>query len=416
MPLCAFDTHVGTFETMLPRPLTFRQRILWALLALGVVPTGAVLVTWALTIQNGSTAEAMRTGVVATGNTGRVLLQTLDTTRLTRPERVALAEHAEALNTLLSRTQQISAYSRYLGAAATVLLLLLGAIIVYAGTRIAGHLSRQLSRPIGELVEWAGSIGRHEPLPTDPPKRGAPEFSVLRDALRGMADELDAARSRELEAERLRAFREVARRVAHEMKNPLTPMRFAVAQLSRTATPAQTEALEVLATESERLEQLAKEFAEFGRLPEGPAAEIDLKELLDELTRTSLPPGIATVFVADPATPRVMGHLDPLRRAFSNVLRNGAEAQGGRGELRVMITPWNGGAEVRIADRGPGIPPSDRERIFQPYVTTKQDGTGLGLALVRQTIEAHGGSVTAEENAGGGAVFVFRLAKEGSRQ
>lgn len=401
---------------MLPRPLTFRQRILWALLALGVVPTGAVLVTWALTLQNGSTAEAMRNGVVATGNSGRALLQSLDTTKLTHLERTALAQHAEALSTLLSRTQQISSYNRYLGAAATVLLLLLGAIIVYAGTRIAGHLSRQLSRPISELVEWTGLIGRGEPLPTDPPKRGAPEFGVLRDALRGMADELDAARSRELEAERLRAFREVARRVAHEMKNPLTPMRFAVAQLSRTATPAQAEALDVLAAESGRLEQLAKEFAEFGRLPEGPAAEIDLKELLDELTRTSLPPEITTVFVADPATPRVMGHLDPLRRAFSNVLRNGAEAQGGHGELRVMLTPWNGGAEVRIADRGPGITPSDRERIFQPYVTTKKDGTGLGLALVRQTIEAHGGSVTAEENPGGGAVFVFQLPAESPGQ
>ena len=394
---------------MLPRPLTFRQRILWALLALGVVPTATVLVSWALTIQNGSTAEAMRKAVGETGTTGRVLIQTLDTARMAVRERRALDAHMAALNTVLQRTQQISAYSKYLGAAATVLLLLLGAVIVYAGTRIAGHLSRQLSRPIGELVEWAGYIGRREPLPTDPPKKGAPEFGVLRDALRGMADELEAARARELEAERLRAFREVARRVAHEMKNPLTPIRFAVAQLGRNATPAQTEALEVLTTESARLEQLAKEFADFGRLPEGPSAEVDLKELLEELVRTSLPPEIATIVAADPATPRVMGHLDPLRRAFSNVLRNGAEAQGGRGELRVQIAPAAGGVEVRIADRGPGIRPSDRERIFQPYITTKKDGTGLGLALVRQTIEAHGGTVTAVENPGGGAVFVFHL-------
>ncbi|MEO6067355.1 MAG: HAMP domain-containing sensor histidine kinase [Gemmatimonadales bacterium] len=394
---------------MLARPLTFRQRILWALLALGVLPTGAVLVSWALTLQNSSTAEAMRTAVAASGNSGRVLIQTLDTTRLTRAERKALADHAAALSTVLSRTQQISAYSKYLGAAATALLLLLGAIIVYAGTRIAGHLSRQLSRPIGELVEWTGFIRRREPLPTEPPKKGAPEFGVLRDALRGMADELDVGRERELEATRLRAFREVARRVAHEMKNPLTPMRFAVTQLSRSATPDQIEALEVLTTESGRLEQLAREFADFGRLPEGPAAEVDLRELLEELIRTSLPPEVTTLVVADPATPRVMGHLDPLRRAFSNVLRNGAEAQGGAGELRVTITPRNGGAEVRIADRGPGIRSSDRERIFQPYVTTKKDGTGLGLALVRQTVEVHGGTVSVEENAGGGAVFVFRI-------
>jgi signal transduction histidine kinase len=395
---------------MLPRPLTFRQRILWALLALGVLPTGAVLVSWAFTLQNRSTAEAMQTAVATAGNTGRVLIETVDTTRLTAPERRALAEHATALSTVLRRAQQISAYSKYLGAAATALLLLLGAVIIYAGTRVAGHLSRQLSRPIGELVEWTGFIRRHEALPTEPPKKGAPEFGVLRDALRGMADELEVARSRELEAERLRAFREVARRVAHEMKNPLTPMRFAVAQLGRTATPAQTEALEVLNAESARLEQLAREFAEFGRLPEGPAAEVDLKELLEELTRTSLPPEVTTLLVADPAVPHIYGHLDPLRRAFSNVLRNGAEAQEGRGELRVTITPWQDGAEVRVVDKGPGIRASDRERIFQPYITTKKDGTGLGLALVRQTIEAHGGTVVAEENGTGqGAVFVFKL-------
>ena len=394
---------------MLPRPLTFRQRILWALLALGVLPTSAVLVSWALTLQNSSTAEAMRTAVAESGNTGRVLVETLDTTKLTLPERRALAAHTASLSAVLTRAQQVSAYSRYIGAAATAMLLLLGAVIIYAGTRIAGHLSRQLSRPIGELVEWTGFIRRREPLPTEPPKRGAPEFGVLRDALRGMADELDAGRERELEATRLRAFREVARRVAHEMKNPLTPMRFAVAQLSRNAAPAQADALEVLTTESARLEQLAREFADFGRLPEGPAAEVDLRELLDELVRTSLPPEMKTVVVADPSAPRVMGHLDPLRRAFSNVLRNGAEALGGSGELKVLITPLQDGAEVRISDRGPGIRASDRERIFQPYVTTKKDGTGLGLALVRQTIEVHGGTVGVEENPGGGSVFVFRL-------
>jgi two-component system nitrogen regulation sensor histidine kinase NtrY len=394
---------------MLPRPLTFRQRILWALLALGVVPTGAVLLSWALTIQSGSTAEAMQLAVAETGNTGRVLIETIDTTQLPIEAREALTAHATALNAVLSRTQQISAYTKYLGAAATAALLLLGAIIVYAGSRIAGHLSRQLSRPIGELVEWTAMIGRGDPLPTEPPKKGAPEFGVLRDALREMSDELTYARARELEAERLRAFREVARRVAHEMKNPLTPMRFAVLQLAKTASPAQAESLEVLSVESARLEQLAKEFAEFGRLPEGPMAEVDLGELLEELTRTSLPAEVTTVVTLDPMTPRVMGHYDPLRRAFSNVLRNAAEAQEGRGEIRVTLIPTGKGTEVRIADRGPGIRPSDRERVFQPYITTKADGTGLGLALVRQTIEAHGGTVVVEENPGGGAVFVFRI-------
>src|SRR5213079_1333895 len=96
------------------------------------------------------------------------------------------------------------------------------------------HLSRQLSRPIDELVGWTRLIRRRMPMPARPPTRGAPEFEALRQALRERATTLDAARERELEAERLRAFREVARRVAHEIKNPLTAMRIAVDQLRRS--------------------------------------------------------------------------------------------------------------------------------------------------------------------------------------
>jgi len=119
--------------------------------------------------------------------------------------------------------------------------------------------------------------------------RGAPEFEALRQALRELADTLAAARDRELEAERLRAFREVARRVAHEIKNPLTSMRIAVDQMRRTIGPTdgRTEtAVQVLEAETDRLERLAREFADFGRLPEGPQSEIDLSELLEELGRT----------------------------------------------------------------------------------------------------------------------------------
>src|SRR5205085_939408 len=107
-----------------------------------------------------------------------------------------------------------------------------------------------------------GNIRRHEELPADQARRGAPEFAALRIAFREMADSLEEARRRELEAERLRAFRELARRVAHEMKNPLTPIRFAVSHLRGTATAGQEESLEVLSTESERLELLAREFTE----------------------------------------------------------------------------------------------------------------------------------------------------------
>jgi signal transduction histidine kinase len=346
-------------------------------------------------------------GVAASG---RLLLHTIDTTHLTQTERQVLADHASKLNTAIGQVQRADTFSRYYYAGLGLVILLLGAAFVYASLRFGGHLSRQLSRPIEELIGWTGNIRRMEPLPPDRPRRGAPEFQALRTALRDMAFTLERARSQEIEAERLRAFRETARRVAHEMRNPLTPMRLAVAQLARTAAGEHREAIEVLAAESDRLEQLAREFTEFGRMPEGPAAPVDFTELLGELARTSLPRTMEARLHLDPATPVLPGHYDPLRRAFSNILRNAAEACDESGELEIIVAPnGGGGVRVEIRDHGPGVPEGMADRIFDPYYTGKAGGTGLGLALVKQTIDMHGGSISVHQTPGGGATFQILL-------
>src|SRR3989442_1082642 len=265
----------------------------------------------------------------------------------------------------------------------------------------------------------ARSPGDHAappPLPGDGlATRGAPEFEALRQALRELATALDAARGKELEAERLRAFREVARRVAHEIKNPLTSMRIAVDQLGRSGGPAggRTTAVEVLAAETHRLERLAKEFSEFGRLPEGPKSEVDLVDLLIELGRSAVPGDVAVTVRANGAGEgppcRLLGHYEPLRRAFSNLLRNAAEAMDGHGTIEIAVSPDGPGILVTIAQHGPGDSAELRHRAFEPYFTTKHDGTGLGLALVRQTVEAHNGSITVADTPGGGATFSIVL-------
>jgi signal transduction histidine kinase len=390
-------------------PLPFRQRILLILILLGSVPTAAAILGWALSVRANNPATATRRAIEEVGASGRTLLQTIDSTRLSRAERRALADHARQLDEALSRSQRADVYGRYYYAGLTVIILGFGAMVVYASVRLGGHLSRQLSRPIDELIGWAGNIRRHETLPADQARRGAPEFAALRKALREMASGLEDGRQRELEAERLRAFREVARRVAHEMKNPLTPIRFAVAHLRSMGMPLQEESLEVLTAESERLEHLAREFTELGRLPEGPAAEVDLNELLAELARTSVPSTVETKLLLKPDTPRVMGHYDPLRRAFSNMLRNAVEACGAAGLLEICTRSQGGAAEVMLRDHGPGIPEAVREKIFEPYVTGRPDGTGLGLTLVRQTVEAHRGTIAVQETPGGGATFIVRL-------
>src|SRR5437773_2651546 len=285
-------------------------------------------------------------------------------------------------------------------------------VLAVAGGRVAGHLSRQLSRPIDELVGWTRLIRRRMPLPAGPPTRGAPEFEALRQALRELATALEAARERELEAERLRAFREVARRVAHEIKNPLTAMRIAVDQVGRTVGQADgrtVTAVEVLAAETQRLDQLAKEFAEFGRLPEGPKSEVDLVDLLVDLGKSAVPSEVDVSVRGNGEPCKLLGHYDPLRRAFANLLRNASEAMGGRGSIEIAVSRDGNGLAVTIADQGSGLPEDLRERVFEPYFTTKRDGTGLGLALVRQTSEAHNGSITVAETPGGGATFSIVL-------
>jgi signal transduction histidine kinase len=393
-------------------PLPFRQRIFVILVALTAVPTGLAVVGWALAVRTVAPSAGARVALEEMAASARLMVDRMDTTHLSRREREAFREHLEQLSNSVTLARRAETYLRYYAGGFAAVVFVLGAFAVIAGVRLAGHLSRQLSRPIDELVGWTRLIRRRMPLPAGPPTRGAPEFEALRQALRELATALDAARERELEAERLRAFREVARRVAHEIKNPLTAMRIAVDQLERTtgqSDPRTVTAVDVLGAETERLDQLAKEFAEFGRLPEGPKSEVDLVDLLMDLGQSAVPSEVDVSVRANGEPCKLLGHYDPLRRAFANLLRNASEAMGGRGSIEIAVTRDGNGLAVTIADHGAGIPDDLRQRVFEPYFTTKNDGTGLGLALVRQTIEAHNGSITVAETPGGGATFSIVL-------
>src|SRR5213596_2486847 len=392
--------------------LPFRRRIFVILVVMTVVPTVLAVAGWVLSIRRLLPAAGARASTERVAATARSLLEGVDTLHLTVRERALLRHHLDEVSASVSLARRAETFLRYYTAGFAVVILLLGAAVLYAAVNLAGHLSRQLSRPIDELVGWTQLIRRHEPLPRRPASRGAPEFEALRQALRELAAALEAARDRELEAERLRAFREVARRVAHEIKNPLTSMRIAVDQMERadgrsdgrTAT-----AVQVLAAETDRLERLAKEFSEFGRLPEGPQSEVDLVDLLMDLGKSAVPSEVDVSVRANGEHCKLLGHYDPLRRAFANLLRNASEAMGGRGSIEIAVSRDGAGLAVTIADHGAGIPDDLRQRVFEPYFTTKHDGTGLGLALVLQTIEAHNGSITVAETPGGGATFSIVL-------
>src|SRR5881394_1846840 len=382
--------------------LPFRQRIFVVLVALTAVPTALAVVGWALAVRTVGPSAGARVALEEMAASARQMVDRMDTTHLAPRERAAVREHLERLSNSVTLARRAETYLRYYAGGFALVVIVFGGLALTTAVRLARHLSRQLSRPIDELVGWTRLIRRRVPLPAGPASRGAPEFEALR----------QAARERELEAERLRAFREVARRVAHEIKNPLTSMRIAVDHVGRSAGQADSRtktAVEVLAAETQRLERLAKEFSDFGRLPEGPKSEVDLVDLLMDLGKSAVPPEVAVRVRANGEPCKVLGHYDPLRRAFANLLRNASEAMNGCGEIDVAVARDGDGLVVTIADHGPGVPDELRQQVFEPYFTTKQDGTGLGLALVRQTIEAHSGTISVADTPGGGATFSIVL-------
>jgi signal transduction histidine kinase len=299
--------------------------------------------------------------------------------------------------------------------AALVLALALTALALWVGRR----LSVQLARPIKELAGWAEQLPAGRPLPDPVPaeEREVREVRALRDALRLASVRIGEARARALETERVRAWGEMARRVAHEMKNPLTPLRLAVHRLGRhpDANGSLREPLDVITEEIGRLDELARQFAVLGRPSTGPASDVDVRELLERLLESDVPAHIRSRLRADSGVPLIRAHYDALQRAFRNLIRNAIEAMAAADppvaghELVVRVTALPHAIEVTLADTGCGVPPEHLDRLFEPDFTLKAGGTGLGLAVVQQALAAHGGSVAAQAGTAGGAVFTVTL-------
>ncbi|HEY4306399.1 MAG TPA: HAMP domain-containing sensor histidine kinase [Gemmatimonadaceae bacterium] len=398
----------------------FRGRLFLILLAFAIVPTILISLAWSTTGSIvlpffGATAAWDR--IAATGERAMAVARAKP---LAPPERQLIDAHEANLREGVTMSRRADYVMHELARQLVVGTLIAVFVIGFVGSRVAGHLSRNLSRPLQELVGWTERIGRGEPLPNTPPRRGAPEFQVLRERMREMASELELGRARAVEAERASTLRESARQVAHELKNPLTPIRFAVDRLRRASDripPELGETIEVLAIESARLEEMARSFAQFGRLPEGPRAEVDVGELARHTVRTTIPPDVeVTVDVGDDV-PMIQGHHDALARALSNVILNAVDACRDGGKVGVRVRRLTGGAktavELAVSDTGCGIPPEKLARIWDPYVTSKPGGTGLGLAIARQTVLAHAGAVDASSTPGVGTEIRFVLPIDG---
>jgi signal transduction histidine kinase len=388
----------------------FRARLFLILLGFALIPTIVLAAAWELTVVRALPLLGTTPAMERIAGTGAKAAEAVRSADLTDEQRALVDEHQRALSEGLLHARQMEFLMTRRAPVAAALVALVAALLMgLVASRVAGHLSRNLSRPLSELVGWTATISRGEPLPDGPPRKGAPEFVMLRNRMREMATELRLGRVRALEAERATALRESARQVAHELKNPLTPIRFAIARLRREAPPALAETVDVLESESKRLEEMARSFAQFGRLPEGPRAPVDLVELARAAARSAVPAETPVTVTADDAVPMVPGHVDALGRALTNVLLNAVEASppGAPLDVSVRRTALDGRdmVEVAVRDSGCGIPATRISSIWEPYVTHKAGGTGLGLAIVRQTLVAHDGAVSAESVPGRGTTI-----------
>ena len=224
-----------------------------------------------------------------------------------------------------------------------------------------------------------------------------------------------------LHAQRLAAWREVAQRIAHEIKNPLTPIQLSAQRLrrrlGREGSPAEKRLLEeataTIIQEVDGLKQLVDEFSRFARMPALTPRPTDLARLLESvvvLYRDSHP-GLSIKASFSPDVPSIEVDPDQIKRAVLNLVDNAVEAVGQTGEV-IVETAWLGAAQrtrIIVTDDGPGIAADDKEKLFVPYFSTKATGMGLGLPIVHQIVTDHGGTISVEDNLPHGSRFVIEL-------
>ena len=390
----------------------FRARLFLILALFATVPAVILTTAWGGAVAELLPLMAGQAAWDSASSTGERALEVARRGARTASDSEQVVAHERALANSATMARRFQLLTARTPQALIFISIVLLVLLVYGAARVAGHLSRQLSRPLDELVAWTGRIARGEPLPPSD-TRGAPEFDVLRDGMRQMATDLEAGRRAAIESERLATLRESARQVAHELKNPLTPIRFAVARLRGRVADDLADAVAVIDTESARLDQMARSFAQFGRLPDGPVAEVDVRELVDAAVRSAIPLGFRCDVRVASDLPRMDGQHDALGRALGNVLVNAVEACGPSGQVTIEAVRGVLGDRPAVAilvrDNGPGLDAAKLGAIWEPYVTHKPGGTGLGLAIVRQTVAAHGGTVAADSAPGAGMTITLTL-------
>ena len=245
------------------------------------------------------------------------------------------------------------------------------------------------------------------------------EIGQLAESFNRMTRELLEQRERLVQAERVAAWRELARRLAHELKNPLFPLQLTVENLLRARESGQQqfdetfrESSATLLSEIANLKNIVSRFSEFSKMPQPQFQAVNLDELTQSVTKVhqaQLDRAGITCRNELSASEPIAADLDLLHRAISNLVLNAIDAMPQGGTLTVRTRTDHGSARIEVSDTGAGIKAEERARLFTPYYTSKPHGTGLGLAIVQSIVSDHGGRISVDSAPGHGTTFIIEL-------
>lgn len=235
--------------------------------------------------------------------------------------------------------------------------------------------------------------------------------------IREQRDAIEAARARLVQSEKLAALGQLSATIAHEVRNPLAVIRSAAQSLGEQVQAGDVDgqrACQFITAEIDRLTNVVGSLLAFARPLRLEPRAVGVEELFDGALLLAAPDlarqHVRVARTAPAATPlRVHADVDLVRQVLVGLLINAIEAAGTDGEVSLDATVRDGAVEIDVADSGPGVPPELTARIFEPFFTTRAKGTGLGLPIARQIVEAHGGKLDVGERRGGGARFTVRL-------
>src|SRR5690242_4783000 len=293
---------------------------------------------------------------------------------------------------------------------------------LFVGLLVSFWISARITKPVEELAEGAREVagGRWD---TRIEVQGSDEIGQLAKAFNHMTQTLAAQKERLVQTERVAAWRELARRLAHELRNPLFPMQITVEnmQRARTLSPEQfqevfNESTATLKAELANLNSIVKRFNDFSKMPAPEFSRVDVNEAIRNAARLFEPqfhgvgkPTITTEFFLTEPLPEIDADADLLHKAFQNLVLNSLDAMPAGGTLTLRTFTRDRNIRIEVADTGKGLTPEECSRLFTPYYTTKQQGTGLGLAIVQSVVSDHRGTISVASEEGRGTSFKIEL-------